>query len=166
METKTAISVEEYLRTSYEYDPEYVDGELVERSLPTIPHGRSLVMISSAFVRMQPQCHLFVASDVRIPVKTRRWRVPDLVIFADEIPETRYPSTPPAAVIEIISSEDSLDHLLSKLDEYRDWGIAHAWLIDPEHRCVFKHQDGSLLQVDAIEFHDRGFRLPASEIFV
>ena len=33
MLTGTSIPVEEYLRTSYEPDMEYVDGQLVERSV-------------------------------------------------------------------------------------------------------------------------------------
>jgi Uma2 family endonuclease len=165
METKAAISVEEYLRTSYEYDPEYVDGELVERSLPTIQHGRSVALTLSAFVRTELQCHLYAALDVRIPVRDTRWRVPDLVVFADEVPATKYPTAPPVAVIEILSPEDSLHDLLSKFDEYVAWGIPNAWLLDPEHRRVYSYVHGDLLKVDSIEFPDRGFRLPASEIF-
>ena len=30
MSTKSAISLEEYLRTSFEWDREYIDGEIVE----------------------------------------------------------------------------------------------------------------------------------------
>jgi hypothetical protein len=39
MPTKTAISEEEYLTTSFEHDPEYRDGELLERSMPIFKHG-------------------------------------------------------------------------------------------------------------------------------
>ena len=41
MSTRTKISLEEYLHTSFEDGPdrEYVDGELVERAMPTFEHG-------------------------------------------------------------------------------------------------------------------------------
>jgi len=41
MLTGTAIPVEEYLRTSYEPDMEYVDGQLVERSVGEHRHSRT-----------------------------------------------------------------------------------------------------------------------------
>jgi Uma2 family endonuclease len=165
METKAAISVEEYLRTSYEYDPEYVDGELVERSLPTYLHARAHAKICGAFIREETHCHLLVAIEVRIPTSGQRWRIPDLAILADRGPDSKYLSAPPLAVIEILSPEDSFASLLSKFEEYRDFGVAHSWLVDPERRHVYKYENGSLLQVDAIEFPGRGFRLAASEIF-
>ena len=114
---------------------------------------------------MQAQCRLFVASDVRIQVRSGRWRVPDLIIFADELPADRYPPTPPAGVVEILSPDDSLDSLITKLDEYREFGVPHTWVVDPEHRRVYKHESGDLIQVNAIEFPERGFLLDASEIF-
>jgi hypothetical protein len=41
MGAKTALSVEQYLQTSFPgQDKEYRDGEVVERSLPTFLHGK------------------------------------------------------------------------------------------------------------------------------
>ena len=165
METKAAIPVEEYLRTSYEYEPEYVDGELVERTLPTYLHARAHAKICGAFIREERQCHLLVAIEVRIPTSSQRWRIPDLVILAEKGPDSKYLSSPPLAVIEILSPEDSAADLLSKFEEYREFGVTHCWLVDPEHRHLYRFESGSLLQVGVIEFPERGFRLPASEIF-
>lgn len=36
--TLPLLSVDEYLATSYEQDIEYVDGVLVEKGTPTVPH--------------------------------------------------------------------------------------------------------------------------------
>ena len=42
MGAKSALSVEQYLHTSFpDLDKEYRDGELVERSLPTYRHGKT-----------------------------------------------------------------------------------------------------------------------------
>ncbi len=40
MGSATLIPVEEYLRSSYSPDREYVDGEIVERNLGEKTHGR------------------------------------------------------------------------------------------------------------------------------
>jgi hypothetical protein len=41
MSTKSLMSVEEYLRTSFEgCDCEYVDGEIAERNMGEFDHGR------------------------------------------------------------------------------------------------------------------------------
>ena len=39
MATKASITAAQYLATPYEREPEFVRGELVERSLPTFSHG-------------------------------------------------------------------------------------------------------------------------------
>jgi hypothetical protein len=40
MSTKVLMSVDEYLRTSFDGpDCEYLDGEIVERSVPEVPHA-------------------------------------------------------------------------------------------------------------------------------
>ena len=42
MSTKSAVGIEEYLRTSFEgLDREYVDGEIVERPLPDQLHSKA-----------------------------------------------------------------------------------------------------------------------------
>jgi Uma2 family endonuclease len=43
------VPVEEYLNTAYHPDMEYVDGVLVERSMPTLAHG-ILQMILGAYL--------------------------------------------------------------------------------------------------------------------
>src|SRR5580698_1605470 len=40
MTTGTAVSVEEYLRTSYEPNCEYIDGVLIQKPMPTTGHSR------------------------------------------------------------------------------------------------------------------------------
>ncbi len=40
MATKTQIRAEDYLRMTFEHDAEFVHGEIVERSMPDLTHGR------------------------------------------------------------------------------------------------------------------------------
>jgi Uma2 family endonuclease len=45
MVTGTAVPVEEYLRTNYDPDMEYVDGQLVERSVGERRHSRTQTIL-------------------------------------------------------------------------------------------------------------------------
>jgi hypothetical protein len=49
MATTTAISVEEYLKSSYERDVEYVDGQLEERNVGEIPHSEAVALVTYWF---------------------------------------------------------------------------------------------------------------------
>ena len=40
MATKTLITAEQYLSTHFEYEPEFVRGEIVERPLPNNTHSK------------------------------------------------------------------------------------------------------------------------------
>ena len=165
MATKAiAIPMEEYMRTSYEYDAEWVDGEIVERSLPTFPHARAERRIVQHVANAEARTGLFASPNQRIRVSSERWRVPDISIFADREPEGKYPSNVYAA-IEILSPEDAMSSVLDKFAEYEAMGIPHILLVDPIHKLIQRYRDSSLISVDAIEFPDRGFRLTVQEIF-
>jgi Uma2 family endonuclease len=159
-----AIPMEEYLRTSYEYDAEWVDGEVVERPLPNSDHSEAQANIDHGFVRSQKASRLFARPGLRVRVAPDRWRIPDISVFADEKPKGDYPSNVFAA-IEILSPDDSMSILYDKLSEYAAMGIRHIWVADPGHRRLLKYDNESLLRVEAIEFPDRAFRLTVDEIF-
>jgi Uma2 family endonuclease len=159
-----AISMDEYLRTSYEWEPEWVDGELVERSLPNNKHAEVQAAIDHAVVEAEKRCRLFARPGLRIRVAPDRWRIPDISVFADQKPLGDYPSGVFAA-IEIVSPADPAREQNDKLEEYAALGIPHIFVVDPERRRLQKFVNGDLLRVSAIEFTDRGFCLTALEIF-
>ena len=51
--TQTLIPIEEYLRTVYEPDAEFVDGEIVERSLGEDPHSAVQVRLVEIFYELR-----------------------------------------------------------------------------------------------------------------
>jgi hypothetical protein len=53
MPANAAIPVEEYLRPSYEPDMEYVDGQLVERSVGERLHSRLQAILASLLHRRE-----------------------------------------------------------------------------------------------------------------
>lgn len=156
--------MDEYLRTSYEWEPEWVDGELVERALPNNNHAAMQAVIDHAVVDSQETSRLFARPGLRIRVAPDRWRIPDISIFADQKPSGDYPSNV-FSVIEIVSPADPARELNNKLEEYAAMGIPYIWVVDPEPKRLHRYLNGDLLRVPAIEFPERGFRLTAQELF-
>ena len=135
MATKTLIREEEYVRTSYENpEPEYRDGEIVERSMPDYPQGEmlnTLLVFFHEYAKKPGSARLHVVVDVRVRLRLGRYALPDISVFAGKEPTEMYPSTPPYILIEVLSPDDRMSALTEKLEEYSVWGAANIWLIDP-----------------------------------
>lgn len=77
----------------------------------------------------------------------------------------------PDFVIELHSSNDSLEKLRAKMNEYRDNGVRLGWLIDPQNKCVEIYRlgrDKEVLQSPATLSGEDvlpGFVLDLSQIF-
>lgn len=49
MATKTLITEEEYLATGFEWEPEYRDGEIIERPTPNTKHSTTQTLLAVHF---------------------------------------------------------------------------------------------------------------------
>jgi Uma2 family endonuclease len=54
---------------------------------------------------------------------------------------------------------------MTKLREYRAWGVGFIWVIDPDNREIHLYDNGNLIVVDALVIPSHNFSLPAAEIF-
>src|SRR5580698_5761458 len=99
MGTKTAISVEEYLHTSFPgVDPEYRDGEIVERTLPDYLHGETQLLLGSFFMALRKRLSLFSCSETRMKLREGRYLIPDVAVFWPSRPDS-VPDSPPLIAI-------------------------------------------------------------------
>jgi Uma2 family endonuclease len=163
MAAHTQISVEEYLRTSFEGpDREYLDGVIVERVMPNKPHSRAQARLIVRLAALEEKFSLWCLPEIRVRVGERRYRVVDVAVFSGEPEEV--PSTPPLIAIEIVSSDDRFADVLAKLEEYRTWGVAHVWFVDPMNRRLYVYSAG-LSEVPAFRLPEYGVEIPAAEIF-
>lgn len=71
-----------------------------------------------------------------------RIRVADVAVFKGARPTEQIPSTPPFIVIEVVSRDDRYVDILTKLEEYRAWGVQHVWLVDPWLRKLNAYKHG------------------------
>jgi len=162
---KTSVSVDEYLRTSFDPDCEYVDGEIVERNVGEDPHSKVQGRLIEIFYELRKRHPLYSRPELRLKLAVRRYRIPDLAIFAGEEPTELVPSTPPLAVIEIVSREDRYTEILKKLEEFRQWGVPHVWLVDPWLRQLHVYTSAGLTEVRAFTLPEFDAETPIDQIF-
>jgi Uma2 family endonuclease len=119
----TQVSLEEYLRTHYEPDCDYVDGELEERNAGELEHSITLAFLVGSFAAQDEQWKLEPYPVLRLRVSPTRVRVADIVILPTKIPYEAVPSRPPVAIIEVLSPEDRVSRYQQRLDDYRAMGL-------------------------------------------
>src|SRR5712691_10073385 len=166
MSTKSAVSIEDYLRTSFEgLDREYVDGEIVERTLPDELHSETQWRLSGLIWDLSKTLPFFGRTELRSRVAASRVRIPDVSIYAGQKPTERVPTKPPLVAIEILSPDDRYSKLMQKFEEYNAWGVRHIWLVDPESRKLKVYADGTLSEVTALTIPEFDVQFTAAEIF-
>jgi Uma2 family endonuclease len=127
------VSIEEYLRTSYDPDVEYVDGSLREKPVVFSAHGSIQSLLCSWFGQHEEEWQIRVGVEVRMRVAPERVRLPDVTVDHMRFwPETLV--EPPLLVIEVLSPSDTYTETKRKIGDYLDMGIKTVWVIDPETR--------------------------------
>jgi len=163
---KTVITLEEYLRTSFpDGDCEYVDGEVIAKPMPPFDHGKLQARLVEIFYEFKKQGHRFhTAVEVRSKTQPGHIRLPDFSAYLIE-PAEPVPSEPPFVAAEILSPDDRASYLLEKLCEYRQWGVAHIWVIDPATRSLREFVSQGLIDVSAFDLPEFGLRVTPQDLF-
>ncbi|WP_419804386.1 Uma2 family endonuclease [Terriglobus sp.] len=137
MATAVHILVEEYLRSSYEPDCDYVDGELQERNLGEQYHSLVQKMVAVIFSVTRKQWGLRSLTEQRVQVSARRYRIPDVCVVRSSDPIEPILHTPPVLCVEVLSPEDRFARIQQRVQEYQQMGVQHIWVIDPETREIW-----------------------------
>jgi len=164
MGVHTAISIEEYLHTSYDgTDREFRDGEVVERSMPDYPHGKCQARLVAFFLARPETLKLYPCSETRMRLTDKRVLIPDVAVFHGSEPEN-LPDTPPLIAIEVLSPDDRPREVELKLREYRAWGVPHVWLVDPRSRRLYACED-NLTEVATLPLPEFEIEVTPADIF-
>jgi Uma2 family endonuclease len=164
MATTTRVPVEVYLRSSYEPDAEYVDGEIEGRAVGEYDHADWQQAIQRWFAQHKKDWGIRVFAELRVKVAATRFRVPDVTVLDRDRPVEQIITQPPLAVFEILSPEDSLQRLKRKLEDYAMMGIAEIWVIDPQDATYYRYQERQLLRNDFFSFAPKGIAFPMDRI--
>ncbi|HYI92683.1 MAG TPA: Uma2 family endonuclease [Bryobacteraceae bacterium] len=130
MAVQSLISVEEYLKTVYRPDRDYVDGSVEERNLGERDHSRLTAQIVVWFYSLETEKNIRVYPEQRVQVSPTKFRVPDICITDGE-PKEQILTQPPLLCIEILSPEDRLERVLVRIEEFLAFGVPEVWVIAP-----------------------------------
>lgn len=167
MADATLVSEEEYLRTLYRPDVDFVDGMLVERNVGELDHS-----MLQGEIALYVRNHLRSAGfDAFISLRTRirpgRYRVLDVAILHGRRPRTKNLEQAPFAAVEVLSPEDTFTHVQQRIDDYLAMGTPYVWVIDPETRRAWVYREGSIEESKDgnLKAGPPDFVLPLKEIF-
>lgn len=147
MSTATAVSLKEYLNTSYRPDCDYLDGELLERNVGEIDHSWLQGMLVHYLISRKKQWGISVLPETRVQVKARRFRVPDITVIAGDLPPGPIITNPPFLCIEILSPSDRLTEMQERIDDYLSFGVSYVWLINPRTRQTYVYSSAGIREV-------------------
>ncbi len=144
MATTSLLSVEEYLKTSYEPDAEYVDGVIEERPMGEWNHSAWQATLTAFFFMHSDEWHIRVRPEQRTKTGERRYRIPDIAVFdADTAPDP-VALVPPLIAFEILSPEDRVSRLRVRLADFKVMGVPEICIVDPEDGALMRFVDGGL----------------------
>jgi Uma2 family endonuclease len=167
MPSRTLVSVEEYLHTSYRPDCDYVDGAIVERNVGETDHSDCQGRIYAYFLNRSRQLRVYPLVEQRVQVSRTRFRIPDVSVVLGLRPTEQILSTPPLICIEILSKDDRMAYMQEKIDDYMQFGVSYVWVVDPGTRRAWVYtKDGCHEAKDGIlRTENPAIELPLPEIF-
>lgn len=142
------VSVEEYLRSSYEPDVDFVDGVLEDRNLGELDHSalqrRLLLLLCSLSASLESRTF----PETRVQVSATRFRVPDLCVLDEGFPDTTIIHKAPLLCLEVLSPEDRMPRVLARCRDFLAMGVREVWVFDPMRQTAQRIlADGSVTLV-------------------
>lgn len=147
MSTRTVVTLNEYLTTSYRPDCEYLDGELLERNVGEWDHSRLQTLLSRYLSMREKQWGILVVVEQRVQVKATRFRVPDISVLDGPPPDGGIIVDPPFLCVEILSPSDRMNEMQERIDDYLNFGVRYVWLLHPRTRRAFVYTLESVQEV-------------------
>ncbi len=149
--TALQMSVEEYLKTSFEPDAEYVDGVIEERPMGEDQHSAWQAAIVGFFVPRAKEWNIRVRPELRSKTGERRYRVPDVALIDASLPYAPVATEPPLVIFEILSPEDRIARLLVRLADFETMGVKGIYVVDPEDGSLLRYRNGKLAVNNTVE---------------
>jgi Uma2 family endonuclease len=163
--TRPTITVDDYLHTSYSPDCDYIDGELQERNLGELDHAEVETALAMWFRNHDKEWNIRTVVELRIRVAPSRFRVADVCLISRHAPVEQVPQHPPLAVIEVLSPEDRVSRYQQRIDDYRNMGIQHIWVVDPQSRRGYDCSTGSWIEKQLFAIENSPITVDLSGIF-
>jgi len=165
MSSITSISVSEYLRSSYSPDRDFVDGRVEERNVGKHHHAAVQAALILWFGQRQNEWNIEVLPEQRMRISATKFRVPDVCLVSLDQPVEQILTKPPLACIEILSPEDTLRRMQERINDYREFGVANIWVLDPATQRGYDCRLSGFLDATEFAIPNTPIRLVLSELF-
>jgi Uma2 family endonuclease len=168
MSVETLISIDEYLRTSFDPDCDYVDGHVEERNVGKRKHSYAQARIAAWFIQRGESLQVEALTEQRTKVAAGRVRIPDVVVLRTPSSDEEVLTEPPFICIEVMSPEDTISGMQERMDDYLDFGVENIWVVDPWKRRAWTiTRDGWRTSLDQIlRTHDGSIAMPLKDVLM
>jgi len=165
MATSAQMSVAEYLRSTFDPDAEYVNGELEERNVGEYDHNAVQMAVLLWFHQHDKEWRTRSVQEQRTKLTSGNFRLPDVSVFPRDLPVEQVYTRPQLIAIEVLSSEDRHAKVQEKIDDYIDFGVPNIWVIDPKKRIGWDCSTGDWIRKDRFDVQASPIYLALDELF-
>ena len=162
--TQPTVSVDEYLKTTYHADCDYVDGVL-EENLGEPEHAEVQGALVEWFRSYGKEWNIRALPEARIEISPTRFRVADVALYSRDIPVKQVREERPLAIIEVVSPEDCISRYDKRINDYRQVGMQHIWVVDPQTFRGYDCSTGSWIEAQSSAIENSPIRVDLSTIF-
>jgi Uma2 family endonuclease len=163
----STMSEEQYLRTIFHPDCDFVDGRIEERNVGEWEHSMVQKMLVRLFARDEQSWGVVSTLECRLQVAQTRFRVPDVMVMRQGKRYSGVIRDTPLLCIEVLSPEDTWTRIRERLDDYLAMGVEHIWCFEPEAREVRRYTAVGFDRVTEPELTVAGtaIRVSVAEVF-
>jgi Uma2 family endonuclease len=165
MATAARITLEQYLHTSYDPDAEFVHGEVEERNLGEYDHSVVQREILLWLHLHDKEWKTRTIQEQRTRLSSGNVRIPDVSVWPRETKVQPVFNAPQLIAIEVLSPEDRHSRVQEKIEDYRQFGVPHIWIVDPVKRRGWDCSDGNWTQKTRFEATGSPVYLDLDELF-
>ncbi len=163
--TRLPLTVDDYLHTSYSPDCDYVDGDLQERNVGEFDHAEVQGALVQWFRNHAQEWNIPSLPELRMRISATRFRVADVSLIRRDQPAEQVLETPPLAIIEVLSPEDRISRYQERFSDYRQFGVPHIWVVDPQSRRGYDCSNGSWIETTSFTIENSPIHVDLVAIF-
>jgi Uma2 family endonuclease len=167
MAIATQMTVEEYRNADFEGDPEYVNGDVLDRNVGELDHSGTIRNLIFYFASREAALGVFALQAWTFKLTESHYRVPDFVIVAGSQPDEQILETRPLVCVEVLSPEDRAGPMLRKIADYLNYGVQYVWVLDPQTRKAFAHTNSGMHEATdgVLRTENPAIEIPVNQIF-
>jgi Uma2 family endonuclease len=167
MAIATQMTVEEYRNADFDGDPEYVNGDVLDRNVGELDHSWTIRNLMFYFASREATLGVFALPTWTFKLTESHYRVPDFVIVAGSQPDEQILETRPLVCVEVLSPEDRAAPMLRKIADYLNYGVRYVWVLDPQTKQAFAYTGNETREVKdgVLRTENPAIEIPLDQIF-